>query len=93
MRLRFGSGGRNDADKQRAEAIKSGIRRALSLSVETAITVSEIACADPVCPVLETVILIMEPGQKTRAYKLHGALNDLDPEAIRAALDGAAQSA
>lgn len=93
MRLRFGSGSRDDADKQRAEAIKLGVRKALSLSEEAAITVSEIACADPVCPILETVVLIMEPGRKTRAYKLHGALSDLTPEAIRAALDTAQQSA
>lgn len=45
-------------------------RRILALAVEDALSVNEIACADPGCPDVETVILLMLAGRPTRAVKI-----------------------
>ncbi len=46
----------------------------------------EIICADPACPGSETVILVMKPGEKTRAYKLQMAMAEVTAEALADAL-------
>jgi hypothetical protein len=75
---------------QNAEAaaqVKDWTRRHLSASSETVLTVSEIACTDPACPGVETVILVMEPGRKTRAYKVSKPLEEVIEQDIILALD------
>ena len=42
-------------------------------------------CADPACPGTETVILVMAPGQRTRAVKVAAPMATLTDEAILAA--------
>ncbi|MBN9064228.1 MAG: hypothetical protein BGP06_10875 [Rhizobiales bacterium 65-9] len=84
--LRFGFGRKEERDPALTERLKADVRAALSLSEDVALSISEIACADPACPVLETIVLIMEPGKKTRACKAHGAINAMSVEELRAAL-------
>lgn len=84
--IRFGFGKRSERDNERVAAFKNQVREALALSDDAAVSINEIACADPACPVLETIVLVMQPGQKTRAYKVHGALDDLTGEDLKAAL-------
>jgi hypothetical protein len=52
-----------------AAAIKRWTREVLALSEDAVITVQEIACADPGCPLVETVIAVFEEG-RTRRWKL-----------------------
>lgn len=93
MALRFGLFGRKDErDPEMAARLKTLVREALALNEETGITISEISCADPACPVLETIVLVMPPGQKTRAYKMHGSMAELSADEVRAALNGDAAS-
>jgi hypothetical protein len=84
--LKFRFGGKAARDPAAAEQAKQNVREALSLSADVAISINEISCADPACPILETVILVMEPGRKTRAYKLHGAMQAMSAEQLRHAL-------
>lgn len=84
--LRFGFGRKDERDPAQVERTKRNVRAALSLGEDVALSVSEIACADPACPVLETIVLIMEPGRKTRACKAHGAIDAMGVEELRAAL-------
>lgn len=56
----------------------------------TTLKVSEIFCPDPACPGDETVILVMEPGRRTRAVKISSSLAAVTEEAVRAAVLGAA---
>jgi hypothetical protein len=59
--------------RERASARQSlteQVRRVLALAQEDAVSVNEIACADPGCPDTETVILLMRAGQPTRALKI-----------------------
>jgi hypothetical protein len=50
------------------------VREILDLPEGAIVTVSEIACTDPACPGLETVMLVMRPGEKTTAYKSPGSV-------------------
>ena len=72
--------------KALAERLKKQVRELLDLPETAAIAVNEIICADPACPGSETVILVMKPGEKTRAYKLQMAMTEVTPEALAEAL-------
>ena len=54
--------------------IKPRVRTAFGLGEADTIAINEIACPDPGCPDIETVILIMRPGRKTQAVKIAGPL-------------------
>ncbi|AMJ63746.1 hypothetical protein AXW83_16865 [Bosea sp. PAMC 26642] len=87
--------GKSAAEKAKASAeaarIKADVRDILGLPEAAAIAVNEILCADPACPGNETVILVMNPGEKTKAFKLQMGLAEVTREALMAALDGAAR--
>lgn len=89
MRLAFG--GKKERDPAASERMKMVAREALGLADDVALSINEIACADPACPVLETIILIMEPGRKTRAVKAHGAIESMSAEELRVAIEAAAK--
>jgi hypothetical protein len=88
--MRLGFFGKGAADRARdagdAARIKADVRDLLGLPEAAAIAVNEILCADPACPGAETVILVMNPGQKTKAYKARTPMADLTREALAAAL-------
>ena len=88
--MRLGSfwRGRPKADSEAAARVKAWTRAALDLPEDTAFAVNEIACTDPACPGIETVILVMEPGRKTRALKVASALDTVTEADVRAARDG-----
>jgi hypothetical protein len=50
--------------------IKAWARERFALPEQTSVTVSEIVCRDPACPGVETVILIMDAGMKTRMVRI-----------------------
>jgi hypothetical protein len=78
--------GNGRPDPEAVTRIKDWARAALDLSLDTAFAVNEIACNDPACPGLETVILVMEPGRKTRALKVAKALDAVSEADVRAAV-------
>ncbi|KQT09187.1 hypothetical protein ASG40_11160 [Methylobacterium sp. Leaf399] len=57
----------NDGPRRRVEA---WVRPAAGLDEADVVKVNEILCPDPACPGFETVILIMRPGERTRALKV-----------------------
>ncbi|MCX7323490.1 MAG: hypothetical protein NTZ14_03445 [Hyphomicrobiales bacterium] len=61
-------------------------RTALGLGDDVAISVNEIICADPACPGSETVILVMIPGRRTKAYKVQASMAEVDEGMVQAAL-------
>lgn len=90
--MRFGLFGRDKREAAGADAsarIKRQVRELLGLPESAVIAVNEILCADPACPGTETVILVMKPGEKTRAFKVQMGLAELTPEALAAALSEA----
>ena len=74
------------ADPEAAGRVKAWAQAALRARDGTAIAVNEIACTDPACPRLETVVLVMEPGRKTRAVKVSKAMEVVTEQDIREAL-------
>lgn len=93
--MRFGLFGRKQEDgrKALAERLKTDVRRLLGLPETAAIAVNEILCADPSCPGTETVILVMNPGEKTRAYKVQAEMAEVTDELLQAALCGSDREA
>ncbi|MEI5667195.1 hypothetical protein WBO78_19755 [Bosea sp. CCNWLW174] len=90
--MRFGLFGRDKREAAGADAaaqIKRQVRELLGLPENVVIAVNEILCADPACPGTETVILVMKPGEKTRAFKVQMGLAELTPEALAQALSTA----
>lgn len=91
--MRFGLFGKDKREAAGADAaaqVKRQVRELLDLPENAVIAVNEILCADPACPGTETVILVMKPGEKTRAFKAQMGLAELTPEALAEALSGQA---
>ena len=87
--MRFGLFRREARPKPEAEAsarVKACLASALELPPDTAVTVSEIVCLDPSCPGTETVMLVMRRGEKTRAYKVGKAIDEVTEQDVREAL-------
>ncbi|WP_245411071.1 hypothetical protein [Microvirga flavescens] len=81
-----GAPGSGKQSREATERVKEWARAALGGAEEIAFAVNEIACTDPSCPGVETIILVMEPGEKTRACKIGKMLDDVSEEDVRAAL-------
>ena len=73
-------------DREAIERVKNWARAAHPAPETTSLAVNEIACVDPGCPGIETVILVMEPGAKTRACKIAKPLDDVTEQDVREAL-------
>ena len=87
----FGLFRKPTADERRqADLIKAIVRVRLSLDDAATVSVSEIQCGDASCPGTDTVILVMAPGQKTRAYKVLSPIAEVDDAAVARALAGTA---
>ena len=78
--------GRRRPEPEAVARVKAWARAALGTGEEVALAVNEIACLDPGCPGLETVILVMSPGERTRAFKITKALDEVVEQDVRAAL-------
>jgi hypothetical protein len=79
-------GRRRTRDRSDSDRVKAFVFEALGRDPAIAISVSEIACADPACPGDETVILVMAPGRKTAAAKVGKALALVTEDDVRDAL-------
>jgi hypothetical protein len=77
---------RPKADPEAVARIKAQAAAILELPPDATLAVNEIVCTDPSCPGTETVILVMIPGQRTRACKLPMALDAVTEPDLRAAL-------
>lgn len=73
-------------DREAIRRVKAWTRAALQASSDTTFAVNEIACVDPVCPGLETIILVMEPGVRTRACKVAKGLSDVTEQDVISSL-------
>ena len=78
------SGPRPDAEA--IARIKDWARASLAAQEDVAFVVNEIACTDPACPGVETVILAMAPGRRTAAAKIGKTLDAVTEQDVRAAL-------
>ena len=77
---------RTGDERAKADALKGMVRAQLALAPDVAITVSEIQCGDVACPGTETVVLVMAPGSRTRAFRVRRPLAEADEASLREAL-------
>ena len=74
-----------------ASALKATLGERFGLAANDALAVNEIACPDPDCPDMETIILVMRAGQPTRALRIRAPLNAVTAEQIEAVVTEEAQ--
>ena len=67
-----------------ASTLKATLSASLGLGSEDALSVNEIACADPGCPDMETIVLVMRAGEPTRALRIRTSMDAVTPEQIAA---------
>jgi hypothetical protein len=67
-------------------ALKTVVRDTLQLRADHTIVIQQLACAEPGCPPVETVIAVLTEGEPARRWTLHQPLSDLTPDNLRAAL-------
>ena len=80
--------GRNDGAGAKSRLVKQWVREALTLPPETTILVSELACSEPGCPPLETVVALLYASGVHRQLKIHCALADVSRDDLEALMQG-----
>lgn len=85
MRAIFGAG-RDRPEPEVPARIREWLRRALKCGEDVRFAVNEIACADPGCVGTETVVLVMAPGEKTRALKVLKPMDQVTELDVRLAV-------
>lgn len=73
-------------DSETTARVKAWAAAAPGLPAGASLAVNEIVCHDPSCPGLETIVLVMAPGRRTRACKVGKALDQVTEQDIRDAL-------
>ena len=63
---------------ERVRRIKKALREALSLSDDTTVTVTELACLEEGCAPVETVIGLLRPDAPQLQCKLHKPMDAVD---------------
>ncbi len=73
----------------RKREIKAWVIEALALSEEATVMVTELACKEPGCPPIETVIAVLRGPGDTTQFKAHRAAGELDKDTVVALVSGA----
>lgn len=73
-------------DEAALARIRAWVASALNDPEGLALTISEVDCADPACPGLETFILVMRPGEATQAARIRKRIAEIVEADVREAL-------
>lgn len=74
MALFFRSKSRDPHAADASRRLGLWTREILSLSEEATVSITEIACGEPGCGGVETMVLVMRPGERTAGCKVKMAL-------------------
>ncbi|CAN1536564.1 hypothetical protein MCEMSEM23_01593 [Rhabdaerophilaceae bacterium] len=66
--------------------IKTWVEGIVGQDPPLSLTISEIDCADPGCPGLETIILVMREGEATQAVKITKGMDVITEDDVRDAV-------
>ena len=69
-------------DPNKVTSIKKWVGSLLKLDSMTTVFVTQLECAEPDCPPVETVIALIKAGEKTRQKKTHKCINDIEKDDI-----------
>jgi hypothetical protein len=67
-------------------AIKRVTRETLRLAEDVHVSVSELKCHDPGCPDVETVIVIMKPGEPHVLFRIHKPVTSVNENDVADAI-------
>lgn len=63
--------------------VKAWVQQSMSISPPSTVMVTELACQEPDCPPIETIIAVLD-GTTQRKHSLHKAVSDVTAEDVRA---------
>ncbi|WP_405639409.1 hypothetical protein [Streptomyces sp. NBC_00019] len=66
--------------------LKETVRILLDLDEDTAVVIRQLACTEPGCPPLETVVAALPMNGPARRWTLHQPTDDITEDDLRAAL-------
>ncbi len=69
-------------DPRQLVQVKSWVSQVFDLSEDVSVMITELQCTEEGCPPIETVIVIMETPGKSRQYKIHKPLADVNQKDI-----------
>jgi hypothetical protein len=67
-------GSRLGTDPKRAAEVKEWAVEIFRLDADASVMVTELRCAEPGCPPLETIIAILDQPGQPRQFKIHKAI-------------------
>ena len=72
----------------RAGEVKAWVAKHLNLSEEDLVTVAELACVEPDCPPVETVLTVYGAEGRRRVWHIHQPLDEIDEAIVVRSLGG-----
>lgn len=72
-----------EASRADLAALKAAVRDTLRLTAAHAVVIQQLACTEPGCPPVETVIAVLSAGAPGRRWTVHKPLAELTPQTIR----------
>ena len=72
----------------RAGEVKAWVTKHLALSEDDVVTVAELACVEPDCPPVETVLTVYSAEGIRRAWHIHQPLDEIDEAIVVRSLGG-----
>ncbi|MEU2715508.1 hypothetical protein [Streptomyces sp. NPDC007205] len=66
--------------------LKGTVRALLALDDDTAVMIRQLACTEPGCPPLETVVVVLPMEGAARRWTLHRPADEITEDDLRAAL-------
>ncbi|MEU6352419.1 hypothetical protein ABZ896_24360 [Streptomyces sp. NPDC047072] len=66
--------------------LKETVRTLLGLDDDTAVVIRRLACTEPGCPPLETVVAVLPMNGPARRWTLHQPADEITEDDLRAAL-------
>ena len=70
----------------RAGTVKKWVVELLELTEDDLVTIAELACHEPGCPPVETVVTVHGADGKRRTWRVHKALGEIEHTDVRDAL-------
>ncbi|MBX9396583.1 hypothetical protein K4749_24105 [Streptomyces sp. TRM72054] len=85
MPLGFGPGSPTTPSPHLRE-LKETVRTLLDLDDDTAVMIRQLACTEPGCPPLETVVAVLPMNGPARRWTLHQPTDEVTKDDLKAAL-------
>lgn len=70
-------GGQRTIAAEQIDRIQAWVRAVFHLNDETTVMVTEVACREPACPPIKTVIAVLKGPGDTRQDKIHKAADEI----------------